>query len=323
MRFANPYLLLFLLIVPLLLWWRGRRRRASVNFPDGELLRKLPISLTVRLQPILPIFYTAGLACLIGAMARPQRGLQESRVNTEGVDIVLLLDLSTSMDTPDFAQHGKRITRIDSAKAVIADFIQKRTEDRIGLVAFSALPYSAAPLTLDHSWLIQRMDGLRTGMLEDGTAIGDAIASAVNRLRDSEAKSRIVVLITDGENNRGDLTPENAAQAAGALGIKIYTIGIGGGLPVRQGFFSRAPEQIDTTVLESVAELSEGRFFRATGLKELEAVYETIDQLEKTEIEMLQFTRYEETAQSWLIAAALFLTLEKLLSLTRFGRLPE
>ena len=322
MRFAHPYLLLLLLLIPLLLWWRARRRPA-INFPDGALLKKMPVGFAVRLQPLFPVLYAVGLACLIVALARPQRGLSESRVNTEGVDIVLLLDLSTSMDTPDFAKNAQRITRIDSAKTVIADFIEKRTDDRIGMVAFSALPYSVAPLTLDHSWLIQRMDGLRTGMLEDGTAIGDALASAVNRLRDSKAKSRVVVLITDGENNRGELTPENAAQAAAALDIKIYTIGIGGGLPIRQGFFSRAPQQIDTTVLEQVAEISNGRFFRATDLKGLEEVYDTIDQLEKTEIEMTEFTRYEETAQSWLIAAALFLTLEKILSLTRFGRLPE
>ncbi len=323
MHFANPYLLILLLLIPLLLWWRSRRRRASIHFPDGALLKKLPVSRVVRLQPVLPALYAAGLACLIVALARPQRGMEESRVNTEGVDIVLLLDLSTSMETPDFAQNGRRLTRIDSAKQVIADFVQKRTDDRIGMVAFSALPYSVAPLTLDHSWLVQRMDGLRTGMLEDGTAIGDAIASAVNRLRDSEAKSRVVVLITDGENNRGELTPENAAQAAAALGIKIYTIGIGGGLPIRQGFFSQAPQQLDTSVLEAVAETSNARFFRATDLKALKEVYDTIDQLEKTEIEMQQFTRYEEAAQNWLIAAALFLTLEKLLSLTRFGRLPQ
>jgi len=322
MRFANPYLLLLLLLIPLLLWWRGRRR-VSINFPDGILLKRLPVSFAVRFQPILPTLYALGLACLIIAIARPQRGMQESRVNTEGVDIVLLLDLSTSMDTPDFAKNGRRMTRIDSAKEVITDFIEKRTDDRIGMVAFSALPYSVAPLTLDHSWLIQRMDGLRTGMLEDGTAIGDAIASAVNRLRDSEAKSRIVILVTDGENNRGELTPENAAQAAAALGIKIYTIGIGGGLPVRQGFFNRAPQQLDTTVLEQVAEISNARFFRARDLQALEDVYKEIDQLEKTEIEMMQFTRYEETARRWLLAAILFLTLEKLLSLTRTGRLPE
>jgi Ca-activated chloride channel family protein len=312
-----------LLLIPLLLWWRGRRRRASVNFPDGALLKTLPVSLTVRLQPLFPLLYAVGLACLIIAIARPQKGLSETHTNTEGVDIVLLLDLSTSMNTPDFAQNGQRLTRIASAKAVISDFIKKRTDDRIGMVGFAALPYSVAPLTLDHSWLVQRMDDLRTGMLEDGTAIGDAIASAVNRLRNSEAKSRVVVLVTDGENNRGELSPENAAQAAAALGIKIYTIGIGGGLPVRQGFFTQAPEEIDTTALEAVAKISDARFFRATDLKDLEKVYDTIDQLEKTEIEMTQFTRFEETAQIWLIAAALFLTLEKLLSLTRFGRLPE
>ena len=323
MTFAYPVLLWLLLLIPALLWWRARRRGATIHFPDGSLLSRLPVSLSVRLQPLLSVFYAAGLTCLIAAIARPQRGLQESRVNTEGVDMVLLLDLSTSMDTPDFARNGRRLKRIDSAKQVISDFIEKRTDDRIGMVAFSALPYSVAPLTLDHSWLVQRMGGLRTGMLEDGTAIGDAIASAVNRLRDSEAKSRIVILITDGENNRGDLTPENAAQAAAALGIKIYTIGIGGGLPVRQGFFNQTPQQLDTTVLEQVATISDAQFFRARDLHALEDVYDQIDQLEKTEIEMQEFTRYEETAGLWLGAALLFLTLEKLLTLSRLGRLPE
>ncbi|MFA7368916.1 MAG: VWA domain-containing protein, partial [Kiritimatiellales bacterium] len=237
MRFAHPWLLLLLLLIPVLLWWCARRRGPAVNFPDGALLKKLPVSLAVRLQPVLTALYVLGLACLIVAIARPQRGLQESRVNTEGVDIVLLLDLSTSMETPDFSRNAQLQTRIESAKQVISDFISKRKDDRIGMVGFAALPYSIAPLTLDHSWLVQRMDGLRTGMLEDGTAIGDGVASAVNRLRDSKAKSRIVILLTDGMNNRGELTPENAAKAAAALGIKIYTIGIGGGMPVRQGFF--------------------------------------------------------------------------------------
>ena len=323
MQFSNPYLLFLLLIIPLLLWWRARRRRAAVHFPDGKLLQSLPVSLTVRMQPIFPLLYTLGLICLIVAIARPQRGLQESRVNTDGVDMVLLLDLSTSMDTPDFSRNGLRQTRIDSAKQVIEDFIKTRKDDRIGMVAFAALPYSVAPLTLDHSWLVQRMEGLRTGMLEDGTAIGDAMASAVNRLRESEAKSRIVILITDGENNQGKLQPENAAEAAAALGIKIYTIGIGGGLPVRQGFFSQAPQQIDTTTLEQIAKISKASFFRARDLKTLQSVYEQIDQLEKTEIELFEYTRYEEMAGHWLLAALLFLTLEKIGSLSRFGRLPE
>ncbi len=323
MNFAHPYLLLLMLLIPALLWWRARRRGPAVNFPDGALLKQLPVSLAVRLQPVLTALYVLGLACLIVAIARPQRGLQESRVNTEGVDIVLLLDLSTSMETPDFSRNGQRQTRIESAKQVISEFISKRKDDRIGMVGFAALPYSIAPLTLDHSWLVQRMAGLRTGMLEDGTAIGDGIASAVNRLRDSKAKSRIVILLTDGINNRGELTPENAAQAAAALGIKVYTIGIGGGLPIKQGFFTLPPQEIDENTLKRIAERSKAEFFRARDLKTLEEVYDRIDKLEKTEIEMQQFTRFEEKAGGWLIAALLFLTLEKAFSLSRFGRLPE
>ena len=323
MRFAYPYLLLLLALIPVLLWWRVRRRGPAVNFPNGALLKKLPVSLAVRLQPVLTALYVLGLACLIIAIARPQRGLQESRVNTEGVDIILLLDLSTSMETPDFSRNGQRQTRIESAKQVIGEFISKRKDDRIGMVGFAALPYSIAPLTLDHSWLVQRMDGLRTGMLEDGTAIGDAIASAVNRLRDSKAKSRIVILLTDGINNRGELTPENAAQAAAALGIKIYTIGVGGGMPVQQGFFTLPPQEIDEATLKRIAEKSKAEFFRARDLKTLEDVYARIDKLEKTEIEMQQFTRFEEKAGGWLIAALILLTLEKAFSLSRFGRFPE
>lgn len=322
MKFAYPTLLLLALLIPLVLWWKGRRRHAAIHFPNGSLLQKLPVSWAVRLQPIFPVLYGLGLLCLVIAIARPQRGLQEHSVTTEGVDMVLLLDLSTSMDTPDFAKNNRRMARIDSAKQVIGDFIDARPHDRIGLVAFAAEPYSTAPLTLDHSWLVQRMDGLQTGMLPDGTAIGDAIASAVNRLRESEAKSRVIILITDGENNRGVLAPENAAQAAAALGIKIYTIGIGGGMPVRQGF-SMGTEEIDTTVLEEIAQISSAKFFRAKDLKSLASVYKQIDELEKTEIEMQQFTRYEEAATGWLIAALLLLALEKFLTLSPFGRLPE
>ncbi|MFA5688467.1 MAG: VWA domain-containing protein [Kiritimatiellales bacterium] len=323
MRFAYPYLLFLLLLVPQLVWLRIRRRGAAVNFPNGDLLKTLPVTAAVRILPLWTVLYAAGLICLVVAIARPQRGLLESRVTTEGVDIVLLLDLSTSMETPDFSRAGQRQTRIDSAKQVITDFIAKRKDDRIGMVTFAALPYSVAPLTLDHSWLMTRLAGVRTGMLEDGTAIGDGIASAVNRLRDSDAKSRIVILLTDGMNNRGELSPENAAYAAAALGIKIYTIGVGGGMPVRQGFFSSAVQEIDEEVLTRVAEISGGEFFRVKDLKTLTGVYDRIDKLEKTEMEMQQFTRFEEIAGGWLLAALTLLTVEKAVSLSRFGRLPE
>jgi len=322
MKFAYPFCLLLLALIPVLVRVRTRRRGPAVHFPDGHILNALPVSLAVRLQPLLPALYAAGLFCLIIAIARPQHGLHESRVNTEGVDIVLLLDLSTSMEATDFIRAGQRQTRIEAAKLVISDFISKRKDDRIGLIGFAALPYSVAPLTLDHGWLIQRLEGLRTGMLEDGTAIGDGIASAVNRLRDSEAKSRIVILLTDGINNRGALSPENAAQAAAALGIKVYVIGIGGGAPLQRGFFARAEPEIDEAALQRIADLSRGEFFLARDLKTLTEVYDRIDQLEKTKIEMQQFTRFEERAGNWLFAALIFLSLEKMITLSRFGRLP-
>jgi Ca-activated chloride channel family protein len=323
MKFSNPYCLLLLLLIPVLLWWRTRRRAPTVCFPNGTLLHRLPRTSAVRLQPLLPALFALGLLCLIVGLARPQRGVHESRVHTTGIDLLLLLDLSTSMETPDFSRNGERQTRIDSAKQVLSEFIAKRRDDRIGLVAFSALPYAVAPLTTDHNWLLQRLETLRTGMLEDGTAIGDAIASAVNRLRDSEAKSRIVILLTDGINNRGELSPENAAQAAAALGIKIYTVGVGGGQPVRQGLFWQAIQEIDEAALKRIAELSGAQSFLARDLQTLEAVYNEIDQLEKTEIEMQNYSRYEELAGGWLAAALLFLTLEKVLALSRFGRITE
>jgi Ca-activated chloride channel family protein len=307
MKFAHPYLLLLLLLIPALLWWRARRRGPAVNFPDGALLKKLPVSPAVRLQPVLTTLYVLGLTCLIVAIARPQRGLQESRVNTEGVDIVLLLDISPSMREPISLQQSK----LDAAKQVIENFVNKRKDDRIGMVGFAALPYSIAPLTLDHGWLIGRIRPLQAGALGDGTAIGDAIASAANRLRESKAKSRIIVLLTDGENNCGELSPENAAQASAALNIKIYTIG-----------FTLNPN-IGVDALKRIAELSKAEFFRARDLKTLEEVYARIDKLEKTEIEMLQYTRFEEKSGSWLLAALFFLSLEKILTLSRFGRLPE
>lgn len=307
MRFAHQFYLLLLLVIPALLWWRSRRRGAAINFPDGSLLRRLPVSWAVRLQPILTVLYIAGLACLIIAIARPQKGLSESHVNTEGVDIVLLLDLSPSMRDP----ISLRQTKLDGAKQVIENFVGKRKDDRIGMIGFATMPYSISPITLDHGWLINRIRPLQAGDLGNSTAIGDAIASAANRLRDSEAKSRIVILLTDGENKSGKLSPENAATAAAALGIKIYTIGF------------TPNSNIGIPSLQTIADISKAEFFRARDLKTLEEVYDRIDQLEKTEIEVQQFTRFEEKAGGWLIAALIFLTLEKICSLSRFGRLPE
>jgi Ca-activated chloride channel family protein len=320
MRFAYPFLLLLLLLVPLLVWLKQRMlNKQSMQFSSNSVLKDLPSSWRVRMQPLLPVLYALGLVCLVVAVARPQRGMQESRVRTEAVDIILLLDLSESMDTQDFVKFNKRMSRLDAAKNVIERFLEKRSNDRIGMVGFATVPYAVAPLTLDHDWLAQRMYGLHTGML-DGTrtAIGDGIASAVNRLRESEAKSKLIILLTDGANNFGTLSPENAARAAEALGIKIYTIGAGG---ARTGFFVQR-QQVDEQSLTTIAKASGGKFYRARNLETLDAVYTEIDQLEKTEIEVERFTRFEEIAKGWIIAGILLLGLEQVLGLSKLGRLP-
>ena len=320
MRLANPYFLLLLLLIPLLAWLRHfMLRNRSMQFSSGAALEGLPKSWRIRLQPILPILYVLGFICLIVALTRPQRGLEDSRVRTEAVDIILLIDLSESMETQDFQKLNRRMSRLDASKDVIERFLEKRPNDRIGMVGFATLPYAVAPLTLDHGWLIQRMQGLHTGMLDGSrTAIGDGIASAVNRLRESEAKSKVIILLTDGANNYGTLSPENAASAAEALGIKIYTIGAGG---ARTGFFMQR-QAVDETSLKKIAKTTDAEFYRARDLKTLSAVYEKIDQLEKTEIEVERFTRFEEKAKGWIVAGIVLLGIEQLLSLTRLGRLP-
>ncbi len=320
MRFANPILLLLFLLIPLLIWLRHfMLRKRSMQFSNGTALESLPKSWRIRLQPTLPILYALGLVCLVVALARPQRGLEDSRVRTEAVDIILLVDLSESMETRDFQKHNRRLSRLEASKDVIERFLEKRPNDRIGMVGFATLPYAVAPLTLDHGWLIQRMQGLHTGMLDGSrTAIGDGIASAVNRLRESEAKSKVIILLTDGANNSGTLSPENAASAAEALSIKIYTIGAGG---ARTGFFMQRQE-VDETSLKKIAKTTDAEFYRARDLKTLEAVYEKIDQLEKTEIEVERFTRFEEKAKGWIVLGALLLMIEQILGLTRLGRLP-
>jgi len=341
MHFSSPIFFLLLLLVPPAVWLRYVwNRRQAIQFSSTALLKGLPRTWRLRMQPVLPLLLATGLGCLVVALARPQRGLADSRVRTEAVDMILLLDLSGSMDTPDFtipiseaieksgpsqtpkllsAFINRRISRLEASKDVIERFLGKRPNDRIGMVGFATIPYAVAPLTLDHGWLIKRMEGLHTRMLDGRkTAIGDGIASAVNRLRDSEAKSRIIILLTDGANNWGTLSPEDAASAAAALGIKIYTIGAGGD---RDGF-APGDQDIDEGTLKKVARLSGGKFYRARDLEKLDEVYSEIDQLEKTEIEVESYTRFEETAQGWIVAGIILLSMEQLLGLTKLGRLP-
>ncbi len=323
--FRHPLVLLLLLAVPALVWLRyARRRQAPLAFSDGAALLGLPVSPWLALRWAPPALFAAGLVFLIAAAARPQRGMSESRVETEGVDIVLVVDTSTSMRADDFSTATKRMDRLDAAKTVLAQFIQARPDDRLGIVAFAAMPYTIAPLTTDHAWLMLQMDRLQTGMLEDATAIGDAIASGVNRLRDSKAKSKIVILLTDGIHNAGRLTPPDAAQAAAALGIKVYTVGAGSDQPRASGIFGFVQDgnEIDEATLKKIAEITKAKYFRATDLKSLEETYQAIDEMEKTKIELDQYTRYEEKFAPFLVLGLLCLAFETLLGFTRLGRLP-
>ena len=323
--FRHPLLLLLLLAVPALVWLRyARRRQAPLAFSDGAALLGLPVSPWLALRKLPPALFAAGLVFLVAAAARPQKGMSESRVETEGVDIVLVVDTSTSMRADDFSTATKRMDRLDAAKSVLAQFIQARPDDRLGIVAFAAMPYTIAPLTTDHAWLMLQLDRLQTGMLEDATAIGDAIASGVNRLRDSQAKTKLVILLTDGINNAGRLTPPDAAQAAAALGIKVYTIGAGSDQPRAAGIFGfvQGGNEIDEAALKKIAEITKAQYFRATDLKSLEETYKAIDQMEKTKIELDQYTRYEEKFAPFLALGLLCLALETLLGFTRLGRLP-
>lgn len=332
MTFRYPWLLLLLLLVPLALYLRygWRRTRAPVRFSGVQALAGLGSGWAVALRPVLPVLFGLGLTLLILALARPQRGLGQHRIHTEGVDIMLLVDVSPSMGAEDFAEGAKAMNRLDATKRVADQFIRGRRDDRIGLVAFAALPYSIAPLTLDHGWLLTQMERLDVGDLGDGTGIGSGLAAAINRLRESTAKSKVVILLTDGMNNAGELAPENAALAAKALGIKVYTIGAGSTglarIPVQTPFgetrYIQQRADIDEPSLRNIADTTGGTYFRATDMGKLKGVFQEIDKLEKTEIEVEQYTRYEERFQPLVLAALFFLLLEQLAGLARLERFP-
>ncbi len=330
MTVKYPWMLLLLLLIPLCLWLRYHTARGvQVLFSNRQALSRLPRTWTSGLYYLRPLLLGLALAMLILTAARPQKGLEEHRTTTEVVDIVLLVDLSTSMEAIDLSTAGNQMNRLDAAKKVIAEFVGQRPADRIGMVGFAALPYTVSPLTLDHGWLLQRLEGLQTGSLEDGTAIGSAIASAVNRLRESDAESRLIILLTDGMNNRGSITPENAAQAAKAMGIRIYTVGAGSRgtalypvtTPFGQKTFTRRPVEIDEETLKRIADITGGRYFRATDMNELEQVYSEIDSMEKTEIDIEAYTQYEEHFAPFLLVGLAALVIEKLLAFSRWGGL--
>jgi len=308
MEFANPQWFWALSVLPILiglyLYRYFTHREATLSFSSLELLQDLPGNWKSHLHWLQAFLIWAGIACLIIALARPQERLTTVERNAEGIDIVLVLDMSTSMRAEDLKPN-----RFEAARNVAKNFVDKRNSDRIGLVTFAMKSFTVVPPTLDYRLLKSLIDDLEMGIIEDGTAIGMGIATAINRLKESEAESKIIILLTDGQNNAGEIDPVTAADLAVTYGIKIYTIGAGtrgtAPYPIQDPIFGRRYQNIqvniDEEMLTQVANLTEGKYFRATDAEQLESIYAEIDELEKSEVEELIYTDYEDLYVQYLL----------------------
>jgi Ca-activated chloride channel homolog len=327
-RFANPEYLPLFIPLALLAYWYFKKRRGkggTIRFSHLGYLKDLPQQTARHARHFLFALRMGALSLLVLAFARPQSGVKGEEVLTEGIDIILTMDVSSTMLAEDI-----RPNRVDATKEVAKEFIHGRKNDRIGLVIFAGQAYTQCPLTLDYGILMNFLDQIRVGMIEDGTAIGMGLATAVNRLRSSEAKSKVIILLSDGQNNRGEVDPLTAAQMAQAFDIKAYTIGAGtrgvAMYPVEDPFFGKRyqPMQVnvDEETLQRIAQTTGGKYFRATDRRSLEAIYKEIDGLEKTEIKVREYTRYSELFIPLAFAALALLLIEIGLANTRFRKIP-
>jgi Ca-activated chloride channel family protein len=320
MRFAHPYVIpIALAVLAAAWWWRRRRfRPPAYRFSSTAVVRGLPRGWRSRARPVAAAFRYASLALLIMAAARPQSGSTQVRVMGEGIDIILAVDASGSMKAEDFAPRNRLQVAVDVAQR----FISSRPGDRIGIVVFGAESFTLCPLTLDHGLLSDLLSSVDFGMVEDGTAIGMAIANASNRLKESTSETKVVVLLTDGRNNSGRIDPTTAAELAAALGIKIYTIGAGTvGLvpypvddPLAGRRYERRQFDLDEDTLKSIARITGGRYFRATSPEALESIYERIGEMEKSPIESVEYVAYRELGPGAMALAAVLLVCELLLT---------
>lgn len=325
--FAYPYFLLLLLIIPFMVIWKlrfGKSKKVNIVFSSMNLFKGYNRSLKERLASIPFIFRLLAFFFLIVALARPQKFSTGENVYTEGIDIAIVLDISGSMLAEDFKPN-----RLDAAKKITDEFIEGRTTDQIGLVIFSREAFTQCPLTIDYSVLRNLLKDVKSGMIEDGTAIGNAVANGINRLKDSKAKSKVMILLTDGVNNAGEINPITAAEISKKFGIRIYSIGIGtigqAPYPFQTPFgirYQMVPVEIDEGVLKQISEMTGARYFRATNNKKLEDIYKEIDNLERTRVEVTSFRSRTELFYNWLVIGLVFLILEMLLSKTYFRRLP-
>ena len=314
-RFESPLLLLLLLLLGPMVWWLRRPQpKAALRLSSLAGLRGTAPSWRVRLRPLLLSLRLLAIALIIVALARPQRGEANAAVENHGIDIVIAQDLSGSMTEPFGPQSGPgpHDTRLSAAKRLSAQFVQQRTDDRIGLVVFESETRVMSPLTDDHQAVRSIIGKLDTNLLPDGTAIGAGLASALNVLRGSQARSRVVILLTDGENNVHEIEPEEAAKLAKALGIRVYAIGI----------IDPRTNEVDVNALKAIAEPTGGTFFPATSPSALADVYQRINQLEKSRVERLHFTRYDELAPYLLVPALVLILAEAALASTIFRRVP-
>lgn len=331
MRFDNSWILLFLLLIPALVFVIRHKRRSSILFSDLKVAKKLEPSFWTKYRNTPIVLRLLVISLIIISLARPQinRG---TKTKTYGIDIMLILDISGSMRAEDF----KPKNRLQAAKKVIREFLRGRQNDQVGLVVFAGKSYTQCPLTLDYKMLIKLLNNVKIGVIEDGTAIGMAIANAIDRLRDSEVKSKVVILLTDGVNNKGKITPITAARTASSLDIKIYTIGVGkrGGTPIPKydpifgkGYI-RNPDgslyltKVNEETLRQIAEMTSAQYFQATDEDKLSRIYEEIAKMEKTKIEIKKYTKYQELAVNFLLPVLLLFILEIILSNTRFRKIP-
>ena len=331
MEFANKeYLFLLLLMIPYLIWYLMYRKKSepTMRMSDTRAYRYAPRSWRVMLMPLQLLLRLAVFVLLILVLARPQTQNSWKNETMEGIDIMLAMDVSTSMLAEDLKPN-----RIEAAKQVAADFIIGRPNDNIGLTIFAGEAFTQCPMTTDHASLLNLLHNVSTDiaqrLIEDGTAIGMGLANAVSRLKDSKAKSKVVILLTDGSNNRGDLSPMTAAEIAKSFGIRVYTIGVGTNkvapypMPVAGGVqYINIPVEIDTKMLQEIASATEGDFYRATNNKELQQIYKEIDKLEKSKLNVKKFSKRYEAYQPFAIAAVILLLLEILLRITIFRKLP-
>lgn len=332
MTFAHPYLLLLLLLLPVLAWLKGRRGQPpAFVYSSVQLLRGVTNISRARSGGFRGGLRWLVLALFIVALAQPRLDKSNVKITASGVDIVVAFDLSGSMLSEDFQVNGEAVNRFDMARRVLEDFIHKRPNDRIGLVVFATKAYIATPLTLDHDFLLDNLNRLKIGSIDPNqTAIGSALATALNRLRDLKSKSKIVILMTDGQNNAGKVNPLTAADAAAALQAKVYTIGVGrrgmAPMPVfmngQQVGTRMMPVDIDENTLQEIAQRTGGKYYRADNAERFEAIYSEIDKLEKTEATVSKFANYEELYGWFVAGGTLLLLFELILANTLWRRLP-